>query len=70
MDQFFDWNGMTEGQRVQFAKMKLIMPLIMNPVQSAFIKGRSITEKIMLSNDLIHNFHLHSRGEVNQSGHL
>lgn len=34
MDQFFDWNGMTEGQRVQFAKMKLIMPLIMNPVQS------------------------------------
>lgn len=39
-------------------RLKPIVRKIVGPMQSAFFPGRSITDNILLAQDLIHNFHL------------
>lgn len=35
-------------------RMALILPLIISPEQSGFVKGRNITENILLAQELLH----------------
>lgn len=37
--------------------MQGILPLIINHGQSAFVKGRSITDNILLMQELVRNYH-------------
>lgn len=48
--------------RIIAARLKPVMEKIINPCQTAFIPGRSITENIRLSHDLLRSFHL-NRGK-------
>lgn len=38
-------------------RLQLILPLIISPSQSAFIKGRSIMDNILLMQELVKNYH-------------
>lgn len=38
-------------------RLQLILPLIISPLQSAFIKGRSIMDNILLMQELVKNYH-------------
>ena len=38
-------------------RMQVTLPLVIGPTQSAFIKGRSIVDNVLLMHELIRNYH-------------
>lgn len=46
--------------KVIASRLKIILPDVIGPSQSAFIPGRQISDNILLSQELLHNYHLNT----------
>ncbi|KAJ6925333.1 hypothetical protein NC651_009871 [Populus alba x Populus x berolinensis] len=44
--------------KIMAARLKTILADIINPAQSAFVPGRQISDNILLTQELMHNYHL------------
>lgn len=46
--------------KVIASRLKIVLPDVIGPSQSAFIPGRQISDNILLSQELLHNYHLNT----------
>ena len=44
--------------KIMMARLKTILPEVIGPSQSAFVPGRQISDNILLTQELMHNYHL------------
>lgn len=43
--------------KILVARLQPLLPSLINPSQSAFVKGRSIVDNVLLMQDLVENYH-------------